>query len=214
MRRLSVPVTKNNLLRLRGDLVFLRAGRELLDQKREFLSDALLTFEREARALRADVEAKLAAAYELLAEAHAAHGETGLARLALGAQALPPIDVRERSLMGVVVPMVSRAAENGESAAPAPLRAAADASGLAADAAAGALAALVPAILELAEIETSCLRLARELRGVQRKLNALEVVHIPAHRDTIRFIADQLEEREREQLFQLKRIRSLEERPA
>ena len=45
MRRLAVPVTKNNLLRLRGDLVFLRAGRELLDQKREFLSDALLTFD-------------------------------------------------------------------------------------------------------------------------------------------------------------------------
>jgi vacuolar-type H+-ATPase subunit D/Vma8 len=37
------------------------------------------------------------------------------------------------------------------------------------------------------------------------------VVHIPAHRETIRFIADQLEEREREQLFQLKRVRELEE---
>jgi V/A-type H+-transporting ATPase subunit D len=213
MPRIAVPVTKNNLLRLRGDLIFLRAGRDLLDQKREFLSDALLTFEREARALRADVEGKLAGAYDLLAEAYAVHGEAGLARLALGAQPLALVDVRERSLMGVIVPVVNRGAESGEPLQPpAPLRASAGASGLAADAVAIALRGLVPAILELAEIETSCLRLARELRAVQRKLNALEVVHIPAHRDTIRFIADQLEEREREQLFQLKRIRSLEER--
>ena len=32
MSRLLVPVTKNNLLRLRGDLLFLGAGRDLLDQ--------------------------------------------------------------------------------------------------------------------------------------------------------------------------------------
>jgi len=213
MPRIAIPVTKNNLLRLRGDLIFLRAGRDLLDQKRAFLSDALLTFAREARALRADVEAKLADAYDLLAEAYAVHGEAGLAGLALGAQPLATVDVRERSLMGVSVPVVSRGSESGEPLQQAPLRASAGASGLAADAVAGALRALVPATLELAEIETSCLRLAHELRAVQRKLNALEVVHIPSHRDTIRFIADRLEEREREQLFQLKRIRSLEEHP-
>jgi len=212
MPRIAVAVTKNNLLRLRGDLVFLRAGRDLLDQKREFLSDALLTFEREARALRAQVETKLAAAYELLGEAYAAHGEAGLARLALGAVSRDAVDVRERTLMGVSVPVVTRSAETEAREPRVALRAAAGASGLAADAVSRALAALVPSILELAELETSCLRLARALRGVQRKLNALEIVHIPAHRDTIRFIADQLEEREREQLFQLKRIRALEER--
>ena len=213
MPRLPVPVTKNNLLRLRGDLLFLGAGRDLLDQKREFLSDALSTFEREARALREATESKLVTAYELLAEAYAAHGEAGLARLALAAQPLEPVDVRERSLMGVVVPLVRHPTEQSErQPEPAGLRAAAGSSGLAADAAAAELRALTPSLLDLAELESSCLRLARELRAVQRKLNALEVVHIPAHRETIRFIADQLEEREREQLFQLKRIRSLEER--
>jgi len=211
MTRLAMPVTKSNLLRLRGDLLFLRAGRDLLDQKREFLSDALSTFERDAQRLRANAESKLAAAYELLAEAHAAHGADGLASLALGADPLAPIDVRERSLMGVVVPMVRPTAESSDSDAPSGLRAAAGASGLAADAAAAALRAILPALLELAELESSCLRLAHELQAVRRKLNALEVVHIPAHRETIRFIADQLEEREREQLFQLKRIRALEE---
>jgi len=213
MPRIAVAVTKNNLLRLRGDLVFLRAGRDLLDQKREFLSDALLTFEREASALRSQVEEKLAESYETLAEAYAAHGAAGLARLALGAAPPDSMDVRERTLMGVSVPVVTRPGDADLDAAPRriALRAAAGASGLAADAVSTSLGALLPSILELGEVEASCLRLARQLSAVQRKLNALDVVHIPAHRDTIRFIADQLEEREREQLFQLKRIRALEE---
>ena len=209
MARLAIPVTKSNLLRLRADLIFLHAGRDLLDQKREFLSDALLTFEREAQGLRARAEEALRAAYEQLAEAHAAHGEAGLERLALAAEPLPAVDVRERSLMGVSVPVVQ--ARSDATGVEAGLRAATGASGLAADAAARQLRALLPELIELAELESCCLRLARELAGVRRKLNALEVVHIPAHRETIRFIADQLEEREREQLFQQKRIRSLKE---
>ena len=209
MARLAIPATKSNLLRLRADLVFLRAGRELLDQKREFLSDALLTFEREARALRERVEEQLPAAFEQLALAYAAHGEVGLQRLAMAAAPLPPLDVRERSLMGVSVPVVQAPAE--EAATEHGLRAATGGSGLAADAAAQQLRTLLPALIELGELESSCLRLARELVGVRRKLNALEAVHIPSHRETIGFIADQLEEREREHLFQLKRIRSIEE---
>jgi V/A-type H+-transporting ATPase subunit D len=209
MSRMAVPSTKSQLLRLRADLVFLHAGRELMDQKREFLSEALLTFWREARALRERVEERLAAAYALLAEAHAAHGAVGLERLALAAEPLARLDVRERSLMGVVVPVLR--VPDTEAGPPGSLGAATGAAGLSADGAASELRALLPRLAELGEIESSCLRLARALASVRRKLNALEVVHIPAHRETIGFIADQLEEREREQLFQLKRVRELEE---
>jgi V/A-type H+-transporting ATPase subunit D len=172
----------------------------------------LLTFGREAGALRQRVEQVLRTAYEQLALAYATHGEAGLERLAMAARPFPPVDVRERSLMGVGVPVVQTRADH---AVPdAALSAAAGGSGLAAEAAAFELAAALPALIELAELESSCLRLARQLTAVRRKLNALERVHIPAHGETIRFIADQLEEREREQLFQLKRIRAVaQERP-
>jgi V/A-type H+-transporting ATPase subunit D len=211
MSRLPIPATKSHLIRLRADLGFLRAGRDLLDQKREFLTEALQTFEREARAVRARVEDALGQVYDDLAEALAAHGEAGLERLTLAAVPLPPLDLRERSLMGVAVPVVQAPAEGGEggAASRSGLRGGTGDAGPAADAVSSALRALVPSLLELAELESSCLRLARELASVRRKLNALERVHIPAHADTIRFIADQLEEREREQLFQLKRIRAL-----
>jgi len=209
--RIRMPVTKSNLLRLRADLVFLRAGRDLLDQKRQFLADALLAMARDAGALRERVEARLLAAYEQLAEAHAAHGAAGLERLALAAEPLPAVALRERSLMGVVVPMVQAAAEGEDDEERRGLRAATGAGGSAVDAVAAELRALAPRLVELAELESSCLRIARELAATRRKLNALEVVHIPAHDETIRFLADQLEEREREALFQLKRVRALEE---
>jgi V/A-type H+-transporting ATPase subunit D len=217
MARLAVAMSKSSLLRLQGDLDFLRAGRDLLEQKREFLSEALRTFAREARAARERVEARLADAYEAVAEAHAALGEAGLDALALAAGPVGPVVVRERSLMGVIVPVAriaGSAPEGGTGTGAgaldgAALRAGPGGPGLAAGVAAARLRALLPDLAALAELETSCSKLARELARTRRKLNALEQVHIPAHEETIRFLAEQLEEREREALFQLKRVTAL-----
>jgi len=218
MARLAVAMSKSSLLRLQGDLEFLRAGRELLDQKREFLSEALRTFAREARSARERVEERLAEAYEALAEAHAALGERGLDALALAADPVGAVEVKERSLMGVIVPVAQLAGAAGEGGAEANdgpdgahLRAGPGGPGLAAGVAAARLRALLPELAALAELETSCSKLARELARTRRKLNALEQVHIPAHVETIRFLAEQLEEREREALFQLKRVTALRE---
>jgi V/A-type H+-transporting ATPase subunit D len=211
--RIAVPATKSALLRLRADLEFLEAGRELLDQKREFLNEALLTFDREASALRERLEGELRGVADALAEAHAALGDEGLRRLALAAAPLRPPEVRERSLMGVAVPVVQPPPGAPEASGP-PLAAAPGESGAAAAQAARGLRELAGPLAELAALESCCLRLAAELARTRRKLNALEVVHIPSHRDTIRFIADRLEEREREALFQLKRVKSLTRGPA
>jgi V/A-type H+-transporting ATPase subunit D len=45
------------------------------------------------------------------------------------------------------------------------------------------------------------------LQRTQRKVNALENIFIPQYDDTIRFIEASLEEKEREALFHLKRIK-------
>jgi len=208
MSRIALPSTKSALLRLRADLEFLEAGRELLDQKREFLKDALLTFDREAATLRERLESELRGSADELAEAHAALGDEGLRRLALAAAPLQPPEVHERSLMGVAVPVVQPRAEE-DPVAGAALAATPGESGAAAAQVARRLRRLAVPLAELGALESCCLRLAAELARTRRKLNALEVVHIPNHRETIRFIADRLEEREREALFQLKRVKSL-----
>lgn len=205
MSRIAVPSTKSSLLRLRSNLSFLEVGRELLKQKRDVLSESLLALHRDSADARRRVEARLFEAYDVLGAAHVALGRDGIERAALAATPCPGPRVRERSLMGVVVPVVQLEEVEGTH----PLVGAPGERGAAADATALRLRTLVPALAELAELETSCERLANELARTQRKLNALELLHIPAHRATIRFIADQLEERDREGLFQLKRVKAL-----
>jgi V/A-type H+-transporting ATPase subunit D len=112
--------------------------------------------------------------------------------------------------MGVGVPLVQPPAE-GEPDTGRALAAAPGEATVAAAAVARRLRRLALPLTELAALESCCLRLAGELVRTRRKVNALEVVHIPNHRETIRFIAERLEEREREALFQLKRVKALAE---
>jgi V/A-type H+-transporting ATPase subunit D len=60
------------------------------------------------------------------------------------------------------------------------------------------------AIARLAEVENAVLRLATEVRKTQRRVNALDKVFIPDYKETIGYIEDVLEEREREQFVIMK----------
>jgi hypothetical protein len=68
-------------------------------------------------------------------------------------------------------------------------------------------------IPELSESMTSVWRLARELRKTQRRVNALQHIFIPDYEETVAFIESALEEREREETFRLKRLKTKTTRP-
>ena len=59
----------------------------------------------------------------------------------------------------------------------------------------------------LAEIENAVFRLAREVRKTQRRVNALEKMFIPAYVETLRFITDALEERERDEFIVMRKVK-------
>jgi V/A-type H+-transporting ATPase subunit D len=59
-------------------------------------------------------------------------------------------------------------------------------------------------IARLAEIENAVLRLAYEVRRTQRRVNALDKIFIPDYKETVAYIEDVLEEREREQFVIMK----------
>jgi V/A-type H+-transporting ATPase subunit D len=63
-------------------------------------------------------------------------------------------------------------------------------------------------IPELSRLTTSVWRLAIELRKTQRRVNALEFIFIPNYEETINFIQNSLEEREREETFRLKMLKN------
>jgi len=60
------------------------------------------------------------------------------------------------------------------------------------------------AIGTLAEVENAVVRLSRELKKTQRRVNALEKIFLPDYRETIKYITDVLEERERDSFVIMK----------
>jgi V/A-type H+-transporting ATPase subunit D len=79
------------------------------------------------------------------------------------------------------------------------------------DEAAAAFRRVLAEMPTLAETVTTAWRIARELQKTQRRVNALQHIFIPQYEDTITFIESELEEREREETFRLKRLKSQKE---
>ena len=57
---------------------------------------------------------------------------------------------------------------------------------------------------ELAEIENSVYRLAVSIKKTQKRANALKNIMIPKSEETVKFISDALDEKEREEFSRLK----------
>ena len=61
---------------------------------------------------------------------------------------------------------------------------------------------------QLSMLTTTVWRLAGELRKTQRRVNALQHIFIPDYEATVAFIVSSLEEREREETFRLKWLKT------
>ncbi len=201
MERLRISPTKNALIRIRDELAFAREGKELLTQKREVLVMELLRLQDDARKAREELDDLLANAYLAFGESATQNGFEGMSRLALASPPLPAIRVRERSVMGVVVPIVDKPKVEWE------VRYGLAAASLAVDRAGKLLFEAVAKLIEVAEIETAIYRLAAETRKTLRRERALENLFIPQYQATVKFIQESLEERERENFYQMKLLK-------
>jgi V/A-type H+/Na+-transporting ATPase subunit D len=207
MRRPEITATKSNLIRLKERFGFVQSGHALLDQKREVLLEELMEMYRDARQLRQEMAVALAAVYRGVRDGLLAGGRVSLEAVALASTESLQLRTRERSVMGVIVPLLELAAAAPDGPQTAPGR-----SPVAAAQTRRRVRELLPALVRLAEVEVACRRLAAELQKTQRKVNALENIFIPDYRDTIRFIEGALEEKEREGLFHMKRLKARRQR--
>lgn len=202
MQRLPVSPTKSNLLRIRDELQFARDGKQLLSQKREVLVMELMRLQDDARKAREELDESLAVAYRAYGIAAVRAGTEALNRLARASPPHPGVKIEERSVMGVVVPIVEAEtaaweARYGDGTAP-----------LEVDEAGQALYAAVARLLEVAEIETAIYRLAAETRKTLRRERALENMFIPQYQATVTYLEDSLEEKERESFYQMKLLKT------
>jgi V/A-type H+-transporting ATPase subunit D len=203
MNRLNIAPTRSNLIQTRETLDLAREGHDILDKKREVLTNELIRIAHEASRLQARVQQALAEAYQALDIARLDIGREHLEWASLSVNKTIEVDIRLRSIMGVVVPEVE-----GHGTVP-DLPYGMGNTTVALDEASQRFRDVVEMLPDYAEIITTVWRLARELQKTQRRVNALEHVFIPQYEETADYIESTLEERERQETFRLKRIKSL-----
>ena len=195
------PPTKANLIDLREGIVFIQMGHDLLEQKREILVQELLSRISALRATKRKVEEDLKEAYRLLGQAALTMGPRHLNQVCSSIPQELEVQLMEKSVMGVEVPVLSvkkKAFTKQYSML---------GSNASLDFARQKFFTIMDQVLVLAELETAIYRLALEFKKNQKRVNALENIFIPQYKNTIKFIEDFLEERDREELFVIKRLK-------
>jgi V/A-type H+/Na+-transporting ATPase subunit D len=202
MPRINIPPTRSNLIRIRHDLEFAREGFEILNRKREVLTAELIQMAHDAGLLQEEMYRLQAEAYRALEKAQLTLGRERVDWAALATNKTVDVQLRFRGIMGVAVPQIQSSGEPPE------LSYSLADTNAALDEAYNAFRDVLKRIPELSRLVTGVWRLAAELRKTQRRVNALQHIFIPEYEETVSFIVSTLEEREREDTFRLKLLKT------
>jgi len=203
MARLKVAPTRSSLLRVKRELEMAHEGYSLLDRKREVLTMNLMRMAHDAEEVQQQVEQLLSAAYAALRIANLTMGREMVEWASLATEAKTQVRILLRSVMGVVVPTVELESE------PPALPFGLGDTTASLDEALICFRKVLEHLPTLAETVSSVWRLATELQKTQRRVNALEHLFIPQYDETVKYIEEALEEKDREEHFRLKRVKAL-----
>ena len=199
----GIHPTRMELLALRKRRDIAERGRDLLREKLDALMIELFENVRQIAELRERSHALLREAYDLFIEAGMVHGLARLEQFAVGVEDRFELDTKTRNVIGVTLPEVQVKVSPIRIA---PYNLLATSSKL--DEATIKMTKAVKAITELSSAEASTRKLAEAIASTKRRVNSLDYVIIPRVLHSIRYIQMHLEEREREDFFRLKRIKS------
>jgi len=202
MAKINIPPTRSNLLRMKQELRFAREGYDILNRKREVLTGELIRVAHEAEVLQVKLWEMLAAAYRAMESAQLQRGRESVEWAALAAKETLDVQLKFRGIMGVAVPVVEAQTRQKE------MLYSLGHTSASLDETALAFRAVVEMIPELSRLVTTVWRLAIELRKTQRRVNALQYIFIPEYEETVEFIVSSLEERDREETFRLKLLKT------
>jgi V/A-type H+-transporting ATPase subunit D len=200
----ELHATRTELLARLNQISLAEQGRDLLKQKRdalviEFMSTMNRVLEGNRRLNGAAEHARRA-----LAMAYAVDGSVTIRSAALAARGRLEVEMSGSYIMGVPCPVVERrtvhrtALTRGYSITGVSSRI---------DEAAEAFEDELDAIINLAGVETKLRRLGNEIQKTRRRVNALENSILPELRQEVSSIEMALEERAREDLFRLKKVK-------
>ena len=202
MEKLNVSPTKSNLVNTKGSLKLAREGYELLDKKRNVLIQEMMKRIDEAKEIQSEINDYFYEAYQALQSVDITQGIKTVEDIATGIDFVDNIKIRSYSVMGVEIPEVEVISED---IIP---RYSFFRTNMALDRAFKNFKRVVSLISRLAEIETSVYRLATSIKKTQKRANALDNILIPKYENTVKFIQDTLEEKEREDFYRVKMLKS------
>ncbi len=203
--------TRSELLLVRKNLAIAKNGHQLLKRRQDGLIAKFFSMLDETRESRDELRKRLKLAEESIAIAVAIEGIFTVRSAAFTRHESPAVEVSEKSIMGITVPVVS--AEN--------IRKRIDQRGFGIigtshriGEAAKAYEELMEAVIKVSEMEAVIKKLLDDIEGTRRRVNALEFNIIPQLESVERSITMRLEEMERENIFRLKRFKNLAEATA
>lgn len=196
----NVFPTKNNLINTKKSLKLAKVGYDLMDRKRSILVREIMQLVEDAKQVQSQIGDKYREAYLALQKAYIEMGSCETA-----AECVPiddSVEISSRSVMGVEIPTVT--SEKTELK----LYYAFSNTTASLDAAYEKFNDVKQLTVKLAEIENSVCRLADAIKKTRKRTNALGNIMIPKFEDTIKYISNALEEKEREEFSRLKVIKS------
>lgn len=208
MAILNVNPTRMELTKLKARLATATRGHKLLKDKQDELMRRFIEMIRRNKTLRENVEKELIEVFkEFLVSSAIMSPEFLEEAVALPKEEIT-VDIRKKNVMSVNVPVmnfVRKLAEDPGSIYP--YGYAQTSSEL--DDAISRLYAIMPQLLDLAEVEKSCQLMADEIERTRRRVNALEYRTIPELQETIKFIRMKLDENERGTITRLMKVKEL-----
>lgn len=200
----NVFPTKSNLMATQKSLELAVLGYELMDRKKNILVREMMQSVDEAKNIRNEINECYREAYRCLRLANTTLGVCGSFARTVPVEESLEIDFK--SVMGVEIPIITI-----DESVPAPYF------GLTAtneylDRAYIHFNEAKMKTARLAEIESGVYRLADAVKKTRKRANALNNIMIPRFKETIKFISESLDEKEREDFTRLKVIKSRKER--
>lgn len=201
MPKIELPPTKSSLRKLKEDLAFAYEGYDLLNQKRELLAIEIIRRIGEIRKLEAEFS-------DVLDELYLAYR---IAAVDMGSEVITLKSCTEKrgyffhmeftKFMGLKLPKIRLTFKRSLLAI--------TLTGTTAtyDTAKERSRKMLQILAEYSTIVKAVIMLSRELKKVQRRVNALEKIFIPQHEEAKKYISDRIEEMEREEIFVKKLIR-------
>jgi V/A-type H+-transporting ATPase subunit D len=205
----QVKPTRMELMKKKAQIKLAEQGRDLLREKMDALIQEFFKILTTVSNSREELEQVSRAADLALLIAQSVDDPVALKSVSFATRKSITVDISGKNIMGVPVPVIEKKRlsksmlERGYGIISTSSRI---------DETAERFEAELDLLIELAETETAMRRLGSEIQMNRRRVNALEQILIPELKNQAKYIKNAIEEREREDLFRLKKVKTIIER--